>query len=110
MARDKKDNGSQYDEMHLENSVYLTEVPDSYKNRKPYKPINIKHLTAAIPGTIVDIYIEEGEKVEANKELLILEAMKMRNKVRSSIEGEIKTIHVKSGDIVRKGTLLIEYK
>ena len=110
MSREKKAKDSQYEEMHLENSVYLTEVPDSYKNRKPYKPINVKEVNAAIPGTIVDVYIEVGQKVKVNDELLILEAMKMRNKVRSHMEGEIKAIHVDVGDIVRKSTLLIEFK
>ncbi len=110
MSTEKKVKNSKHDEFHLENSVYYTEVPESFKNRKRYKPHNVKELKAAIPGTIVDIYVEQGQMVKVGEQLMILEAMKMRNKVVSTMDGEIKSIHVKVGDIVRKGALLIEYK
>jgi len=98
-----------YEEMYMENSIYITEVPDSYKNRKLYAPLNIKELTAAIPGTIKDIFIKEGQKVVKGEKLIILEAMKMRNIVDSPIDGEIKNILVKGEDMVRKGALLVEF-
>jgi len=110
MPKEKKEGKTQYDEFHLENSVYYTEVPDSYKNRKIYKPLNEKELTAGIPGTIVEIFIEQGQKVDIGDPIMILEAMKMRNKVNSAIKGEIKSIKVKVGDIVRKNALLVEFK
>jgi len=99
-----------YEEMYVENSLFLTEVPDSYKNRKPYAPFNIKELTAVIPGTIQEIFVKTGQKVETGEKLLILEAMKMRNIIDSPVTGEIKKILVSSGDVVRKGTLLVEFK
>lgn len=110
MPEKDNDKKSQYDELILENSVYYTEVPDSYKNRKVYAPVNKKLVLATIPGTIVDIYVKVGQKVEKNDNLLILEAMKMRNKIKTSIDGEIKSIIIKEGDIVRKDAILIELK
>ncbi len=110
MPNEKKEKDPQYEEFHLENSVYYTEVPDSFKNRSVYKPLDIKQITASIPGTIVEIYIKPGQKMEIDDQLLILEAMKMRNRVNSPINGEIKSIKVKIGDIVRKNELLIEFK
>ena len=108
MSKEKKQ-VSTHDEFHLENSVYYTEVPDSFKNRKPYNPPNEKLLTAGIPGTIMEVFIKEGQKLDTDDPVLILEAMKMRNKVNSALQGTVKKIHVKTGDIVRKGALLIEY-
>lgn len=110
MSKEKKEENSKHDEFRLENSVYYTEVPEWFKNRKPYKPLNEKELKAPIPGTIVEIVVKQGQKVEIGDQILILEAMKMRNKINSAIDGEIKSIKVKIGDIVRKGTMLVEYK
>jgi len=110
MSQENKEKKPQYDELILENSVYYTEVPDSYKNRKLYTPVNKKLVLATIPGTIVDIYVKVGQKVEKNDNLIILEAMKMRNRIKSPLNGEIKSIIVKEGDLVRKNALLIELK
>lgn len=100
----------QYEWLNIENSYYRTEIPESYKNRKLYAPLNVKEVTAAIPGTILDIFISEGQEVELEEKILILEAMKMRNLITSPIKGKVKTIHVKSGDIVSKNHLLIEFE
>lgn len=100
----------QHEKMKFDNSFFFTEIPDSFKNRKPYKPDNDKHLLAAIPGTIIEIFVKEGQVVEEGQDILILEAMKMRNQIVSAIDGEIKTIVVKSGDIVSKNELMVEYK
>jgi len=51
---------------------------------------------------------KEGDKVSAGTPLLILEAMKMRNEVLSPIDGVVKKIHVKEGEMVPKSFLLIE--
>jgi len=110
MSNKNEKKNSQYEEFYIENSVYLTEVPDSYKNRKLYEPANPKKVLATIPGTITDIYIKEGQMVKEGDNLLILEAMKMRNKVKSPIDGEIKSIKPKIGELVRKDSLLIEFK
>ena len=48
--------------------------------------------------------------VKEGEDLLILEAMKMRNKVKSPLDGEIKSIKTKIGELVRKNSFLIEIK
>lgn len=98
------------DKLYVDDAYYFTEVPDSYKNRKAYAPLNVKELVAAIPGTILDIFVKKGQTVEADEKVLILEAMKMRNIISHPIDGTVKKIHVKSGDIVTKNQLLIEFE
>ncbi len=107
---DNKDNTKKWDTLNIENSDYFTEVPDSFKNRKPYAPLNPKELLAAIPGSILEIFLEEGAEVQEGDQILILEAMKMRNLVVSPIDGKIKSIVVKSSDVVRKNQLLVEFE
>lgn len=68
-----------------------------------------KAVTAPLPGTIVAIAVKEGQAVQSGQELLTLEAMKMKNSIRASRSGTVKTILVHVGDQVRHGQALVEY-
>jgi pyruvate carboxylase len=85
-------------------------LTNKYVNRKKFVPDNPLELRAFIPGTIVKLYVNEGDKVLRDSELLILEAMKMHNHVRTFHDYRIKKIHIKEGDMVAKGQLLLEYE
>src|SRR5699024_8807836 len=67
-------------------------------------------VEAPMPGLILDILISEGEFVEEGDGLLILEAMKMENKLVASRHGVIKTIHITPNQTVDKGLVLIEFE
>jgi biotin carboxyl carrier protein len=67
-------------------------------------------IYALIPGTVTGISVKEGDSVEKDQTLLFLEAMKMRNEIRSPITGKIETISVKIGHKVSKGDLLVIIK
>lgn len=110
MGKKDKDK-EQFDKFYIENTVYYyTRVPDWYKNRKVYKPLNEKVLLAFIPGTIRDIQVKVGDIVESGDMLMILEAMKMNNEVKALVGGKIKAIHVKEGNMVRKNQLIIDFE
>lgn len=67
-------------------------------------------IVAPIPGVIVGIVVKEGDAVKKGQELVILEAMKMKNSIRSSGDGIISEIKVKIGDHVQNGQTLITFK
>ena len=67
-------------------------------------------LVAPMPGLIVEILTKPGAQVYAGDGLLILEAMKMENKLTASRDGIIKSISVKKSDTVDKGMVLIEFE
>ncbi len=67
-----------------------------------------KELKAPMPGLILDILIKEGQSVTKNEDLIILEAMKMENILKSDGEGIVKAIHIKKGDSVDKHQILLE--
>jgi glutaconyl-CoA/methylmalonyl-CoA decarboxylase subunit gamma len=69
----------------------------------------IKQVKAPIPGTIITIRVAEGEQVKYGQELCILEAMKMKNSIRSSRAGKIATVLVKEGESVKHSQVLMEY-
>jgi biotin carboxyl carrier protein len=70
----------------------------------------VNEIKAPMPGLILEINVEVGQKVKENDPLLILEAMKMENSFHSPREGVIKLITVSKGDAVEKGQLLIVFE
>lgn len=81
-----------------------------FENRKPYEPANPKKVTAFIPGTIVKVFVKEKEKVKKGDSLLSLQAMKMNNVLTAPVNGIVKKIYVKPGEVVVKNFLLVELK
>ncbi len=72
--------------------------------------IKTQKLKASMPGLIIDIKVNEGDLVNENDALIILEAMKMENILTASNNLKIKKIHVKKGQTVEKGQVLIEFE
>lgn len=65
-------------------------------------------VIAPMPGLIVRVSVAVGDHVQAGQGLVVMEAMKMENELRSSGSGIIKAVHVVPGKAVEKGMLLIE--
>ena len=68
-----------------------------------------KFLLAPMPGKIVSININDGQKVKSGENLLVLEAMKMENLITSTKDTKIKKINVKLNDAVEVDQILIEF-
>ncbi|WP_377889413.1 pyruvate carboxylase [Alkalihalobacillus sp. R86527] len=69
---------------------------------------NPNHIGATMPGTVIKVLIENGEKVNKGDHLMITEAMKMETTVQAPRSGVIKHIHVSNGEGIEPGDLLIE--
>ncbi len=63
-------------------------------------------IKAMLPGVVMKILVKEGDDVKAGETVMILEAMKMENEVKSPKDGKIKQILVKEGDRVEKDDIL----
>jgi len=66
------------------------------------------HVTAAMPGTIVDVLVSIGQTVKAGDGVLVIEAMKMENEVQAPIAGVVISIFAKKGDAVTPDMALVE--
>ncbi|MCB0047902.1 MAG: biotin/lipoyl-binding protein [Caldilineaceae bacterium] len=64
-------------------------------------------IRAPIPGLVVQVLVEEGDEVEENQSLLILEAMKMENDIRSPRACTIKKINVAAGQRVEQNAVML---
>ena len=89
---------------------YRTTFTNKYTNKKPYEPPNLKKIKAFIPGTVREVFVKRRNKVKMNDDLLVLEAMKMKNIIKAPIDGTIKAVNVKEGQAVPKDFVLIEFK
>ncbi|MDK2842910.1 MAG: hypothetical protein PWQ17_2416 [Anaerophaga sp.] len=65
-------------------------------------------LAAPLPGKIVEIIAEKGQKVKKGEAVLILEAMKMQNEIQSPVNGTIKGVNVRTGEPVMKDQTLMD--
>jgi biotin carboxyl carrier protein len=94
--------------LNINDSLYQTRISNKFKTRIKYQPADPKLILSFIPGTVLDIFVTPGQSVKKGEILLILDAMKMQNRLKSSMDGIIKSIAVSKGDRISKGVLLIE--
>jgi len=64
-------------------------------------------VIAPMPGQIKAILVREGDRVSTGQKLLVMEAMKLENKIPATRDGVVKHILVRDGDIVSQGQELI---
>ena len=67
-------------------------------------------LASPMPGKIVKVLVKEGEAVTEGQTLLVMEAMKMQNELKSPGAGAVAKVHVDEGATVETGAKLIEVK
>jgi len=64
-------------------------------------------VTSPMPGKVVKLLVSEGEEVQAAQGVIVVEAMKMENELKSALAGKVKEIFVKEGEIVESGAKLL---
>jgi len=93
----------------VEYDKYRTKLTKKYLNRKPYVKPDPKKVYSLIPGTVKKVLVSDGSKVKKGSVILLLEAMKMTNQIMAPMDGAIKCVHVKAGDLITFQQLLIEF-
>jgi len=85
-----------------------TELSKSTTGSKRPKATKPGDVTTSMPGSIVDVLVNEGDTVAAGDSLLVTEAMKMETEIEAPIAGKISKIYVQKGDTVNPDEVLIE--
>ncbi|WP_033257541.1 pyruvate carboxylase [Carnobacterium maltaromaticum] len=78
--------------------------------RRKAEPTNKEQVGATMPGSVLEVLVEKGERVKAGQPILITEAMKMETTIQANFEGIVDQIYVQNEDIIETGDLLIEIK
>ena len=64
-------------------------------------------VTSPMPGKVVKLLVDEGEEVQTEQGVIVVEAMKMENELKAAITGKVKEIFVKEGEVVESGAKLL---
>lgn len=72
--------------------------------------INASDVYSPMPGLVLKCMVKEGDTIEKDQQLLILEAMKMENIIKAQGSGVVEKVMVKEGDKVEKSQLLVSIK
>lgn len=102
------DEKKEYQELYVNGDTYKTKLCKKFIAAPKWEKENKGLSHAFIPGTIREIYVKVGQKVKKGENMMILEAMKMRNRVKAAKSGTIKAIYVKENQLVTKNFLLVE--
>jgi len=97
-----------FDKIELESGTYETRITRKYARRKLYERLDPRIIKAIIPGVVAEIDTKVGEAVKQGDTMMIVEAMKMLNRIMAPQDGTVKFIRVRKDEKVFKGQVLIE--
>jgi biotin carboxyl carrier protein len=80
------------------------------KAEVPAAASNAKVLPAPLPGTVTEIFVKVGDEVESGQVVLVIEAMKMKNSIRSTREGKVAAVLASAGQTVTHKQALLEFE
>jgi len=92
-----------------------TDVKDAWNFKPIEKPQldsnqNINEMTAPLPGTIIEVFVKAGDVIEAGQVILVIEAMKMKNSIRSTRGGKIAGVLVDVMQTVAHKQTLVRFE
>jgi len=88
----------------------VPEAPATGDKAKPKRPKPSKpgDIASPMPGRVVTVLVAKGDKVKADDPVLIIEAMKMENRLPSPIAGTVAALYVTEGDDVKPDETLVQ--
>jgi biotin carboxyl carrier protein len=92
----------------IDGTKYRTFFNRKFENRKKYEIPDPNKIMSYLPGTIVKLFVKEGQEVKKGDNILILEAMKMKTHLIFNTSGRVKSIYVSEGVKVPKNFLILE--
>jgi biotin carboxyl carrier protein len=96
--------------LNLEGTLYRTLLSRKFETKKPWSEPDPKKIRAFIPGTVSQVLVKVGDHLKAGDDMVIFEAMKMQNRLKTLKDSTVKSVHVKEGDKVTKGFVMVELK
>tara|TARA_Y100001954_G_C15787023_1_gene593051 strand:- start:1041 stop:1511 length:471 start_codon:yes stop_codon:yes gene_type:complete len=102
--------------IRINNNNYSVQIKDKYDELLQSLGMDILNnqkesdIKAPMPGRVLDIMLDIGVSVAKGESVLVLEAMKMENVIKSPTDGVVKRITVKKNQAVEKNEVLIEFE
>jgi biotin carboxyl carrier protein len=102
-------------QIKINQTIYTVAVKDKYDELLHQLGLDkamsqkLSDIKAPMPGLVLNILVGEGTEVKKGDALLVLEAMKMENILKSPADAKVKKVTVKKGMAVEKNQVLIEF-
>jgi biotin carboxyl carrier protein len=104
-SRETNGNGSKAEKLALKSKRERPAGPETQSNGDS----SARSVLAPIPGVIISIQVRPGDEVGLGQDLCVLEAMKMKNPIRSPRAGRIASVNVNPGQTVKHHDVLVEF-
>ncbi|GHV70035.1 hypothetical protein FACS1894199_19380 [Bacteroidia bacterium] len=99
---------TKFETLQIDGTDYKTTFTKKWAKRVKWVTPDPCDISARIPGTILELHVKKGSKVKKGDLLLILEAMKMENRITAPFDCKIKDVCIKEGEHVTKNTLMLK--
>ncbi|WP_432710754.1 biotin/lipoyl-containing protein [Pedobacter sp.] len=102
-------------EVKVNGHLYMVSVADQYDlllqqlGMENLQTNKVKEVKAPMPGLVLSVLVAPGQEVKKGDNLLVLEAMKMENIIKSSTDGVVKSVQIVQGDKVEKNAILLQF-
>jgi biotin carboxyl carrier protein len=102
-------------ELKVNGHLYIVNIEDQYDQLLKHLGLDnlqankVHEIKAPMPGLVLNVLVSAGQEVKKGDNLLVLEAMKMENIIKSTTTGTIKAIAVQTGDKVEKNAVLLQF-
>jgi len=95
------------EEITLESQGAADTASESKPGRRP-RATAPGHVTATMPGNVVEVLVKEGQSVKAGDPVLVIEAMKMETEIKAPVAGKIARVLVEKGDRITPTEMLVD--
>ncbi|MDU4304938.1 MAG: biotin/lipoyl-containing protein, partial [Enterococcus faecalis] len=85
-------------------------IKSAVQVKQKAEPTNKEQIGATMSGSVLQVLVKRGDKVEKGQPLLITEAMKMETTIEARFAGTVDHIYVEEGEAISSGDLLLEVK
>ena len=96
--------------MHKEVVIYNEEMLLQKRIKGGNSSEESQKLTASMPGKIVKVLVKPKDQVKVGQPILIMEAMKMENEIRSHVKANIQSVKIEKGQSVEAGETLVVFQ
>jgi biotin carboxyl carrier protein len=88
----------------------VTTAPAASTAAAPVAAASGNGVRAPMPGTIVKVEVKPGDKITRGQQMFLLEAMKMKNSIKSPVDAVVKAVHVTDGQKVQFNDMLVSFE
>jgi acetyl/propionyl-CoA carboxylase alpha subunit len=96
------------DQIFVHSSTSDTTIQRLPRHPRPASARQHETANSPMPGQVLRILVQPGQKVKTGDPLVVLEAMKMEQTIRTTINGRVQSVLVKTGQVVAPGQMLVE--